>query len=326
MGVRASAAEYSTFCDQINQCRIPLGLMRSKEALSHDCAQGTLSCGCRCRSMVSQPMAARHSELIRVSLGVQTETSKQVLQCLKNMPRKYILLLWVTCVLCACASKREQQAEQQAFDAYLQLAVSFLQQGDYPATENQLERAAELRPYDVRLLNVYGLLYQAQGNYERADQSFRDGLALRPDNAIINNNYGVLLSMQGKHQTAYPYFQRAINDATYPNRALAYENLGDAAERAEDFATARQAFQQALEIAPRRWILYLKQARIHFYEAQFERAFHLFQTYIETLKNLNIVPSRSDLELGRAIANAVKDWVTADLYREWLEELYETPR
>ena len=116
------------------------------------------------------------------------------------------------------------------------------------------------------------------------------------------------------------YFERAAHNPDYANRALAFENLGDASTKTGNHERALEAYQSALGYAPKRWLLLIKLARTSFYLAQYDIALVHVQRYMDELNKRQVKPSRSDLELGISVATVNKKWLLVDQYRDMLNE------
>ena len=226
--------------------------------------------------------------------------------------------LLVALALGACASTQERN---ELFEAQLEIAVEYLKQGDFVNSESLLRQAQSRRPTDARIFNAWGLWHQAQGNNDEAVTNFRRGLQQHPQDPLLNNNYGVLLHQQQQYSQAVVHFRRTVDSPIYPNRALAWENLGDSASADNAIELALEAYSSAYKLTPERWILLLKLAKAYSISNQPTRAYEHIQQYMSTLQRLNIKPSRSDLELGAAIAASNKEWLVVDRYQELIQEL-----
>ena len=117
------------------------------------------------------------------------------------------------------------------------------------------------------------------------------------------------------------YKRQAYSNLDYSYRYSAYENYGDVARLNGDDDRALKAYQQALALNPDWFILHIKVARSYYNRAEFLPAYEHLRTYMTKVQALNLSPSREDLELGIALASAIKDYEMVDNYQEWLQQL-----
>ncbi len=237
------------------------------------------------------------------------------------------LLLCGACILLlsACATTAKKNAKTlDAANAHVELAFSYIESGDLPAANEQLQKSEKIAKNNAQLDHGYAIYYQRLGEYARADRYFAEALKKVPDDPSINNNYGVLLTAIEKYDDAYLKFQAAYSNRDYPFRYSAYENYGDVARLLGDYDKALEAYQQALSLKANWFILHLKIAQSYYSSAKFLPAYESLEIYMRQLESLNLSPSREDLELGIALASAIKDYETVDSYQELLQQ--QTPQ
>ena len=231
-----------------------------------------------------------------------------------------LCVLGLLCLLIACATTARERTRASA-DAHVELAFSYMDSGDMAAAKEQLQKSRRIAPRNPNLDHGYAVYHQRLGQFDRAEAYFVSALEQTPNDASINNNYGVLLSGLGRYDEAYLKFRAAYSNKDYPYRYSAYENYGDVARLNGEDEKALEAYQQALLLNPDWFVLHIKVAHSHFNRADFIPAYEHLRTYMEKVHALNLSPSREDLELGIALASAVKDYEMVDNYQELLQQL-----
>ena len=206
-------------------------------------------------------------------------------------------------------------------NAHVELAFSYMVNGDMEAAKEQLQKSRRIARRNPKLDHGYAIYYQRLGQSKRSEDHFVSALEQAPNDPSINNNYGVLLSELGRYNEAYRKFQAAYSNLDYSYRYSAYENYGDVARLNGDDDRALKAYQQALALNPDWFILHIKVARSYYNRAEFLPAYEHLRTYMTKVQALNLSPSREDLELGIALASAIKDYEMVDNYQEWLQQL-----
>lgn len=148
---------------------------------------------------------------------------------------------------CQGAPSQEQAAR---FDAYMALAEGYADVGDFDRARRPLASALEIDDRAWRPHLILARIYDAEGEPVLAEAAFRRALRYGPEQAEGHNDYGVFLYRQGRFEEAVDALRRAVEDADFPSRAIAFENLGQALDAADASKEARDAFERALALAP----------------------------------------------------------------------------
>ena len=89
---------------------------------------------------------------------------------------------------------------------------------------NELNRALDVYPNSVRLLNAVGGCFDRLGNYAQAQQMYERALAQDAKNNLLRNNLGYSCYLSGDLDRAEKIFQEVL--AQCPDDTLARNNLG----------------------------------------------------------------------------------------------------
>jgi eukaryotic-like serine/threonine-protein kinase len=111
------------------------------------------------------------------------------------------------------------------------------------------ERALAIRPGSWHNHSELGAFHFGAGRYADAAVSFRRVTELAPDNAWGFVNLGAAYHAQGDRTRALEYYQRAV---AISKIETAYSNIGALLYHEGRFGEAREAFEQAIALAPRR--------------------------------------------------------------------------
>ncbi len=169
------------------------------------------------------------------------------------MLRIWILLV-VSVALGACAStgsevklSDEKTETNKAARVNVQLASGYMAKGQYEVALEKLQKALREDPNYATAHTVTGVLYSRIGEHEKAGLHYLRATELNPDDGGVLNNYGQFLCMDGKFEKAYPYFDRAIEQAFYSTPELALTNAGRCATAAKDYPKAERYLRIALK-------------------------------------------------------------------------------
>ena len=166
---------------------------------------------------------------------------------------KTVLCVMVAIGLVACETIKEgddKVDDTAAAEAYTQLGVEYLREGNYEMSLTKLEKALSLDPDLPATHDAIAVLYEKVGENELAEKHYKKSLSLKPDNARGHNNYGQFLCFQGKYEQAEKQFLLAANDPFYAQSAMALTNAGLCATRIPDNEMAEKYFRMTLQRDP----------------------------------------------------------------------------
>lgn len=238
------------------------------------------------------------------------------------MTVRTVLILIVCSVLSACVSNtgapfmRTEEGRNQARDAYIQLAIGYLQEGITEQAKVPLKKALDIDPNSADAHAVLALVFQNELEPELAAQHYRKALS-QGKNTRIQNNYAGFLYDQGDYQAAYEQFENASQDTMYAGRSRVFESMGLTALRLNNKDLALQHFERSLRLNPRQPQALLEAAFLLYERQEYVPA----QTYYESFEQLSEHSARS-LLLGTRLANTFQDRTKAASLALQLKRLY----
>jgi tetratricopeptide (TPR) repeat protein len=128
------------------------------------------------------------------------------------------------------------------------LAMAWMQRGEWAKARHQLQAALEILPGYVELHFQWGRLHEQQGDPATAAAAYRTVLELSPEHTDAHVNLGTLLAKQGAVDAAERHFRAALR--SNPRSAEAHANLGVLILQRGDAAGAIPHFETALELRP----------------------------------------------------------------------------
>lgn len=239
------------------------------------------------------------------------------------MTLRIALLLLIAGLAGGCVSSggvdplKSEQSRHEARDAYIQLGIGYLQQGDVSRAKVPLKKALEIDPRSAGAHMALALVFQAEMENDLADKHFRAALASDGGDARTLNNYGSFLFEQGRYQDAMQRFQQASADNLYGERARVFENLGLTALKLGQREEAQAYFSRALRLDSYQPIALLELA-VMAYE---DKAYVPAKRYYDAFSQLSEQNARS-LLLGVQLATIHQDRDKAASLALQLKRLY----
>ncbi|MBF7731145.1 type IV pilus biogenesis/stability protein PilW [Pseudomonas sp. N040] len=172
------------------------------------------------------------------------------------MTLRVALFLMVVGLLAGCVTTgdtnpmKTPEGREKAVNAYVQLGVGYLQQGDTERAKAPLQKALDIDPSNADANAALAMAFQIEMEPELAEKYYRRALSESDDSTRILNNYGSFLYDQKRYEDAYEYFQKAAADTMYPERSRVFENLGLTALKLNQRDKAKLHFQKALRLDP----------------------------------------------------------------------------
>lgn len=132
------------------------------------------------------------------------------------------------------------------FETHVQRARTFLSEGKAEMAEKDLAEAYLLKPRDVTVLSLLGVLYFKQGRLERAEEVFGKLAANSPHDAAILFNLGLINFKLNRFREAEMAFTQALAFTADKPRvhfylAATYERHGRTREAIHQYRLARSA-------------------------------------------------------------------------------------
>jgi type IV pilus assembly protein PilF len=239
------------------------------------------------------------------------------------MSLRTALLLCLATLLVGCVSSGNvdplstSKGRDEARQAYVQLGLGYLQQGQVERAKGPLKSALELDSSDADANAALALVFQAEQEPELTDKYYAKALSSRPKDARILNNYGSFLYSQKRYKEAYERFQQAANDNLYAERARVFENLGMTAVMLGDRESAREHFSKALRLDQQQPRSLLEMAELSYEDRHYVPARDFYDRFSQLAEQ-----NARSLLLGTRLAKIYDDRNKAASYGLQLKRLY----
>ena len=221
--------------------------------------------------------------------------------------------------------------------------------------EGELDRSVELyrlglahHPDDAFLMAGLASSLMARGDAGTAQDVLGDALRLEPGNWLLHSRLAALQLSRGEPGAAIQSFERAID--LVPEQASLYNSLGSARMLAGDFAGAAKAYDRSLAINPSH-SAFSNNATVHYYQGNYATArdyylqalelapeqFAIRTNLADSLRQMDTAPEtwqavyaealsaiERQLEINRedATLNALAAWCAVNLDRAELAATY----
>lgn len=232
------------------------------------------------------------------------------------------LTLVMTVALAGCVTTSDQPPKRRADpdagrDAYIQLGLGYLQEGETESAKAPLSEALKLDPNSAAAHLALAMVFQQEGETDSADKHYRAALANEPNNPRILNNYGVFLLSEDRYEEALGYFEKAAQDTLYGERSRVFENIGLTYQRMDKPEEAKASFERALRLNSRQPLALLEMARIEFAEQNYVPAWDYYRSFTQFSGQ-----NAESLWLGIQLARRFEDHNRAASYALQLRRLY----
>jgi type IV pilus assembly protein PilF len=207
---------------------------------------------------------------------------------------------------------------------HVQIAAEFIQKHDDEHALLHLQRALDLNPDSAEAHNLMGFLLQNEGDAAGAEKSYRNAVSADSTYAPARNNYGAFLYQHGRYKDAVVQLQKAADDLSYAGRDQALVNLGRAAAKTGDLATAETAYARSLRVHPDMAEALMEMADLQFTKGNTVAAHDYYQRYLQV--NGSAIQSARTLWLGIRLERIFGDRNALASYELALKKIYpESP-
>ena len=206
---------------------------------------------------------------------------------------RFLVVAFAACLLTSCITTTTggfnvKPSEEQALQDYIQLAIAYYDANDLTGARRHVNNAMDLNDRHTDVYTMLALIFQREGDFAEAEVNFRRAISLDRNNSRARNNYAVLLFRMERFEEAYEQLELVTADSNYEGRAIAFENLGRAAQRAGRRSDAETAFLRALQLNANLYVSSLELALLRFENRDWSGARQSFQQYLTTVDFYNI--------------------------------------
>ncbi|MDJ0877213.1 MAG: type IV pilus biogenesis/stability protein PilW [Halieaceae bacterium] len=239
--------------------------------------------------------------------------------------------------LSACVTQQESvfdsnPSEEDALKARVELARSYIGEGNWEDAKRNLKLAQEIDPKSPEVAEAFALVYERTGEYELAEESFKRALSLQRDFSRARNNYAAFLYSQGaqaisrgrteegqqRMQQAEEQLIIVVRDTLYDARPRAFINLGLVQVQLGKDDEAREAFSRALAMDRGNNLALLELAHIEYRAGNYTQS----DRYLENYRRFRRQQSARALWLGIRVARQLEDRDAEASYTLALRNLY----
>ncbi len=120
---------------------------------------------------------------------------------------------------------KKEQGHTNELESGYKKAASLINQGEFAAARDELERLLKDRPQEAKLLTLMGNSYFESGeDLDKAEEFYREALEYKPDNVLALTNLAMLYIHQKRFDEGVEFARKAIQ--RYPRDPKSWITLG----------------------------------------------------------------------------------------------------
>lgn len=247
----------------------------------------------------------------------------------KNSFLKLVSVLLLLFLVSACVTERTggfnvEVSDQKALEDYLSLARGYLDQGDLSSAKRHLSNASAIDRNNAEVYSIWGLVYAREGEAKLADENFRHSLRINSKNSQARNNYAAFLYANDRFKDSYNQLEIVVQDTEYPARPQAFENLGLAALRLNNFDDAEAAFIRALSLNRNQLRSILELVSLNLRKANIAQAEAYYRNYLSLMEFYKLKQTARSLWVGIQLELALGNTGNVNSYAAQLETGFKT--
>lgn len=171
----------------------------------------------------------------------------------------------------------------------LELAVAYFDKGQTTDALDHLKQSIAADPSLFEAYNLRGLIYMRLNDMPLAEESFRRALAINTKASSVQHNYGWMLCQQSRFPESTQWFNSAVANPAYSERAKTWMAMGLCQMKAGQFTDAESSFLRSYELDAGNPITAYNLAQILYQRGEFVRA----QFYVRRLNNSELANAES---------------------------------
>lgn len=228
-----------------------------------------------------------------------------------------LIALLSACVTTTNEPFKNTASEEDELAAKLQLAKSYIRNGNNERARFHLKHALEMAPRSADVNDALGLLFKNTGEDVLANKHFKLAIEYGNGASRFRNNYAVFLYQQKKYSQARDEFQIVVNDALYENRTTAMLSLAYCERQLGNENAAVVLFNRVLKVNRLHPVALFEISSIYYREGSYERAKAMHDRLSQISR-----PTAPVLFLGWQIAEKLGDGDTAASYALKLQSFF----
>lgn len=251
---------------------------------------------------------------------MQNRDNRTIFQRIITLLAVMSVLSLSACVVTERGGIGEKKDLDKALEYSLQLARSYIADGDWDAAKRHLKYALKLDDESADVYEAMALVFQNTGEIELAEENYRKSIRLDPKSSRVRNNYAAFLYSLERYQEAAEQLEVVSKDTLYGKRALAMANLGKCYRKLEKWQPAEEAFRRAILLDRESVQLRYELANVYYHLGEFARSQQYYDAYRSKIKQ----QSPQGLLLGIRLADKFDNRNARSSYALALKNLYPT--
>jgi len=193
-----------------------------------------------------------------------------------------ILLFSVLVLMPSCAGlNQKKESQKKSANAYYQLGVQHLDEGDYQNALIEFRKAESLQADDPRIHDAKGIVFYYMERFDEAEKEYKKAISLQKDYSKSYVNLGSLYARQEKYAEAIEQYRKALENPFYETPAKALHNIGLCYEKTGNIKEAESSLLEAVHQDPNLMRAYLDLGRLYYQNNQIEKAVQILSNAIQ---------------------------------------------
>ena len=226
------------------------------------------------------------------------------------------------CITTESGGIGDKADDQKAVEYSVQLALSYIRNGNWDAAKRHLKTALEIDDSSAEVFLTMALVFQNNGEGDRAEEYYQKAIKLDPKSSRARNNYAVYLYSDRRYEEAVKQLELVVTDALYDKRPAAYVNLGRSYMQLENLVKAEDAFRRAFLMNKRNVSLRYQLAEVYFQMGDYPKS----QQYYDAYRNEVKQQPAAALWLGIRLADKFDNRDALSSFSLALKNLYPTSK
>lgn len=141
----------------------------------------------------------------------------------------------------------DESAQRKRARNRVDLAAAYFEQGKTTIALDEIKQAIVIDPTYSDAFSLRGLIYMRLNDFVVAEESFNRALTLTPRDSNVLHNLGWLKCQDGKYSESVAYFQQALANPLYVERAKTYMTQGLCQTKAGSLTEAEASLKKSYE-------------------------------------------------------------------------------